>query len=333
MSGHACMAASCYSCQACCNSGGRSSVPGRRPLRAAGGRRGAHLRQLAHARDGPAAGDERVGDGPDEGRHGGHGDVGDERQQAAALHAQPQAELEVAGQPGEQRVVAPVVAEVRHDDRPHGRAAQEQAPGHLGARCARAARPSALASPGSCCILCTVAGLCAISDIRTRAPPGPGPTSARAPARRRGRDQAAGMRRAGCASGGAGGRGARTLGAGGGRGRAAARDGRVRLLRPHQRPGQAPGQAQQREEPEHRRPAERVDQRPADEQPDRRAQVQRAEDGRHRARALAPAAQPARWSARGAWPPCTSSVSMQAGSPPHPQASQRGRTQRAEPRA
>ena len=91
---------------------------------------GVHLCKLAHIGDGPSPGDEAVSDWPHKGRHEGHGQVGDEREQRGGLHGEAQGQLEEGGQPCQQRVVAPIVAEVRHYDGPDRLGAQEHTPRH-----------------------------------------------------------------------------------------------------------------------------------------------------------------------------------------------------------
>ncbi len=77
-----------------------------------------------------------------DGCHKDHGHIGDERQEGAPLHVQTQRQLKVGRQPGQQRVVAPVEAEVGDGHGPHCRAAHEGAPGD-GAIAAAAAAATA----------------------------------------------------------------------------------------------------------------------------------------------------------------------------------------------
>ena len=68
-----------------------------------------HLRQLADIGDSPTPGNKAVCNGPHEGRHGSHGQIGDEGQQRRRLHVEPQRQLKVGRQPSQQCIVAPAM--------------------------------------------------------------------------------------------------------------------------------------------------------------------------------------------------------------------------------
>lgn len=88
-----------------------------------------YLSQLADASDGPALLDQPISDGANKRRHCDHGHVGDEGEEGGGVHREPQCKLKVGGQPGQEGVVAVVVAEVSHNDGPDCWRPQELTPG------------------------------------------------------------------------------------------------------------------------------------------------------------------------------------------------------------